>query len=517
MFKWLETANQNYVTVATAVIALVLTVIVARYAMIPYHAAKREKRILDTRTWDSILRGLQTDRAARYFGAIEASVGWFDRVYGPKLISYRAFDRALLFAFIYAILTVLIGWTIFDAGQLGGVAFMPEGLPFWLRMVSLASTMAFVALVCATYIFETQFKTAIAARLAEALGRSTRHTGPLARIKESFTLHTHLETIKLLTALIHLLIAIGIFGGAVAIASAVARIDAGAFAITAAIIGALAIAGAVANASSAAGAVAIVIVIVLFFAIGSFFASTPVSSFPYFQFDSSTLSDRQIINYTTIILFLTVLPLLNALADFLSIAATRSFLRRIAAQRKTAVQVLVGVGIDLVIAALCLGLLLGSIIVTLDLWRDLAPATLTFDWRAYRDELCAGDWQRGTMLWLMLSTTLAPTALHLAAGFGAVFAHSAQIDEKIAAILRPARDALVAKYGAEAFESDHEARTKSVLNADLRHSLEDLLGHKEGAQRWLTVALFIGFMVLMMGAVILAANQFALPQLCPGP
>lgn len=498
MFEWLETANQNYVTVATAVIALVLTVIVARYAMIPYHAAKREKRILDTRTWDSILRGLQTDRAARYFGAIEASVGWFDRVYGPKLISYGAFDRALLFAFVYAIFTLLIGWAIFDAGQLGGVAFMPEGLPFWRRMASFATIMASCALVFAVSKFQPQIKPAIAARLAAPLDRAMRQTGPLARIKR-VTLHNAPETIYSLMLI-----------GAVAVTAAVAVAVAGAVAIAGAGVGTIAIA--IVGAGAGAGSIVIV-------GAGAglvFFASTPISSFPYFQIDFGILSDDQIIVLTTLSLFFFVLPLLNAFADFLSIAVTRSFLRRIAAQRKTAVQVLVGVGIDLVIAALCLGLLLGLIIVTLDLWRAFAPTTLPFDWRAYRDTLCAGDWQRGTMLWLMLSTTLAPTALHLAAGFGAVFAHSGQIDEKIAAILRPARDALVAKYGAVAFETDHEARAKSVLNADLRHSLEDFLGHKEAAQRWLTVALFIGFMVLMMGAVILAAHQFALPQLCPG-
>lgn len=110
-----------------AILALALTAYFGWPAIRAKAEARRRERILDTRTWDQIIAGLQPNRADRYFGAISASTGWFDRVYGLRLLGWRAFDRAFGFAMAYAVLTLLIGWVVFDAGNLGGVAFLPEG------------------------------------------------------------------------------------------------------------------------------------------------------------------------------------------------------------------------------------------------------------------------------------------------------------------------------------------------------------------------------------------------------
>ena len=139
MLTLLEKANENHVTVLTWGIGLLATALLARYALIPHFAARREARILDTRTWGTMLAALQRDRAKRYFDAISASTGWFDRVYGPNPWGATAFARALSFAFAYAILTLLIGWVLFDAGNLGGVPFLSEGQPMWQRAATLAA------------------------------------------------------------------------------------------------------------------------------------------------------------------------------------------------------------------------------------------------------------------------------------------------------------------------------------------------------------------------------------------
>ena len=86
-----------------------------------------------------MIAALNPGWAKRYYTGIAASRGWFDRVYGPRLWSWRAFDRALLFAFVYASFSLMIGWLAFDAGQLGGVPFMTEGLPPWQRVAVLAA------------------------------------------------------------------------------------------------------------------------------------------------------------------------------------------------------------------------------------------------------------------------------------------------------------------------------------------------------------------------------------------
>lgn len=139
MWDWLANANSNHVTVAVGCIAVVATFAAAHYALVPHFATKRRERILDTRSWDEMITALRPDWADRYFGAIGETTGIFDRIYGPKPLGWRAYDRALDFALIYAILSLLIGWVLFDAGNLGGMAFLPEGLPPWHRVLTMAA------------------------------------------------------------------------------------------------------------------------------------------------------------------------------------------------------------------------------------------------------------------------------------------------------------------------------------------------------------------------------------------
>lgn len=117
---------------------------------------------------------------------------------------------------------------------------------------------------------------------------------------------------------------------------------------------------------------------------------------------------------------------------------------------------------------------------------------------------------------MMLVTTLAPTALHLAVGFGAVFSHSAQVDRQIAAILTPARDALKSTH-ARVKEKGDGARARLVLDPDAVHRLEDFLARKEVWARATAITLFGLFMAALIYFVFELAQRFALPQLCPAP
>jgi hypothetical protein len=132
-------------------------------------------------------------------------------------------------------------------------------------------------------------------------------------------------------------------------------------------------------------------------------------------------------------LFFALLPILNALADWISVAATRWFLAEITEQEKMPDPPLIlwDLFLDFLVAAMSLLGLIASIIVALELWDLLFPETLLFDWRAYWGAFRA-DWTQGTALYLMCLTTLIPTILHLIAGIGAFFSHKSRLMHRIA-------------------------------------------------------------------------------------
>ena len=232
--------------------------------------------------------------------------------------------------------------------------------------------------------------------------------------------------------------------------------------------------------------------------------------------DLSAPGDTALLFTTSLLLFLVLLPMLNAVADYVSVAATRHFLHRIAARRIGTGGVMIGLALDIVIATGCLAGLLWLIPQTLDLWAQLSPLPLQFDWRLYRDTICGGDWQQGTMLWLMLATTLAPTALHLTAGAGAVAAHSARLDAQIDAILRPALTTRETTHHAIPDKGDG-ALARELLTADDRETLQALLARKETAALAWSVTLFVAFMAALIWAVVALAQTYALPIRCPAP
>ena len=77
----------------------------------------------------------------------------------------------------------------------------------------------------------------------------------------------------------------------------------------------------------------------------------------------------------------------------------------------------------------------------LEFWAWLSPDSLLFDWRAYWAETRA-DPSQGTMLYLMLVTTLIPTILHVVAGLGAVVVQRGHWLDRVADELEAAEDPL---------------------------------------------------------------------------
>ncbi|MBL4767846.1 MAG: hypothetical protein JKY94_09045, partial [Rhodobacteraceae bacterium] len=127
-----------------------------------------------------------------------------------------------------------------------------------------------------------------------------------------------------------------------------------------------------------------------------------------------------------ILFFYLLLPLCNAVADFLSVAATRGFLGYVSAKRPGLLAILTLLCFDLVLGATFLGLLLFLLTQLLDLWAFWLPDTQPLDWRAYWQTAQIDPWQ-GIALWLMALTTLLPTLFHLVSGIGAVLTHSLRL------------------------------------------------------------------------------------------
>lgn len=482
---WIKSIGSNPVEVAAATIAL----IALYFAWPAFRArdyARRRERVLDTRLWNNMINALQPDWAQRYYGAIAGRLDWFDRFYGPRLLGWRAFDRAVQVAFVYAISTLLIGWVLFDAGNLGGAAFLPAGQTFWQRGAGLLAMAAVGGIVFAVLRFDPPIKAMI-----------VRWVSARAQTRPALLLRLHPETWAEIGHYVLLILA-GAFAFAVGVAFAGAGAGAGALAVAVAVAGA--VAGALAGALAVAGA----------------FART--ESFPYFTIDFNGISEDRLALLAIYILFLIILPILNAVADYLSIAATRQFLRRIHTRKPAVWGVLLGLALDIIIAIACLALLLVLITQTLDLWAAYIPIPLTFDWRAYRETLCAGNWQQGTMLWLMLATTLAPTALHLAVGVGAMAAHRAHIDLTIRDIMTQTRDRFVDLYGVAALEMLDRTKAENAFpTVDHLHQVEQALAKKEGSALALSFILFAVFMAGLFAFVIWLGHTFAMPQLCPTP
>ncbi|WP_299922165.1 hypothetical protein [uncultured Pelagimonas sp.] len=112
------------------------------------------------------------------------------------------------------------------------------------------------------------------------------------------------------------------------------------------------------------------------------------------------------------IFFFVALPLTNALADFLSLAITRRFLRHMLQNRPGHWGVIIHMGLDLLCGLACLGRLLLGLAGFLDIWQGLSPDTVPLDWRAYWAAAKSTP-SEGFALRAMCFTTLIPTLVHV--------------------------------------------------------------------------------------------------------
>ena len=369
-WDWLKAwSDEHSGLIALAALSLPVLIGCLKFAYAPKRWERLGTYFSDPASYPMLLKRYKSGGGDAYFAVLRSILLFATRVYGRKPFSRRAFGMCLTLAFLYPTSAMFLAWVIANVWQSGGLELFRDIASPLDRLWRAAALV--VSLLTAFWIASNsqRFAKFIVAKLARPLDRLSAGAGAF----------------------------VGALAGAVALAGA------GAFAVAGADVVAFALALALALALAFAGAAAFAFAGAVAFALALAFAG---------DIEAASL----------LFLFYVILPTFNAFADFLSIAATRWFLRRVTRKRPSAGLVLLGVLADLIVAALCLSLLLGSLVLVLEAWGQLSLGTVPLDWRAYLTAI-EQDKTQGIALYLMIGTTLLPTVIHLAAGLGAVLMH----------------------------------------------------------------------------------------------
>lgn len=312
---------------------------------------------------------------------LEALIATLERWFGPRW-SWRAFGLSLMIAAVYPILLYVVAWVAGASGSIGDRNILPNGLPFWRRAAILALGVGLTGFVA--------WWTRSGERLSRRVGAS--------RLENA------------VVALVAPLVAAGAGAGALALAGA----------SSATFVGVL-------------GNLAVTVVFA--------FTGLSVYAIVFTMFIALAISVAGPLAYHV---FFLILPLANGIFDFLSWLATRKLLERMTSERagwRGAAWIVAEMLIDLALAALCLAGLAATMAFLLEGlnvflasrgppivdWRSYSASFVRsgspiFDWRAYIEAsralpaLDPSNW----MTVGMLASTVAPTALHLAAGLSCV-------------------------------------------------------------------------------------------------
>jgi hypothetical protein len=215
------------------------------------------------------------------------------------------------------------------------------------------------------------------------------------------------------------------------------------------VIAAFAVAVAFAVPGAVAGAVAVAVAVAVAFA-GAVAGAVAFAGAGAGDYEAATL----------ILLAWVFMPMANAMADWLSVAATRRFLGEVRDHRPRLSGILGLMLFDFAVGALCLAVLLTLLSRGLDLWAYVHPETFPLDWRDYWATARADPWQ-GMALWLMALTTLAPTIIHAVMGLSAVISHKSRLNRAALDELKTA----LARGGPSAADSTTVA--KGLVAADI--------------------------------------------------
>ena len=296
-----------------------------------------------------------------------------DDVFGSRLLHLHAFAVCLVFAFIYPVLLLVLSWLISGKSSFGQSNALPAGWPFWQRLL-------FVLILGIWAAGITTFCSS-AGKILNWVSlplKQTSHVG------------------NLLTRVSCILLGISAAAGAGMVAVTIAAAGAISVAVAAAVAGRAA--ATFTAPGKGLGAVAIA---------GEFAIAGAIVG-------ASAISIAHTDNPESMVLFLFIssLPLLNALFDFISWLVSRWLLGYIASEKARFMVVFCHGLLDLFLALVFLVLLalsLGFMIESVTLYTGHDGK---FDWRAHVNEAVDDPLGAGMLVTLMLGSTLLPTIAH---------------------------------------------------------------------------------------------------------
>lgn len=381
----------------------------------------------------------------RFVRPVKAAQNLFERFWGTSLLGFSAFNTSLLIALIYPIVVLLMVWVVTGAGAVGGSQILPELTPLRRAgMGLLFLAFPFGCLYIANYLplglirtFQTLrrfrgkndssneagqgaaygFAVIVAVTFAGAFAVGVSVTNPGAgRFAIAFMLGS---VFSFLGALIGTVASkgssrgVGAAAGIFALAGAVivAREDVGAFVVAlVCVMSVTALAGyhylelRCAKTTSRRGFICVCLAALALLMPGLL----AVVWFPDFS-KPDILSARR--HVFLVLFFFNLAPLLNALSDWLSLAATRWFLARYQQKPSTGTWVVYLV-LDVSLALLLTGLLYTALMAVLEAMQHSGWGV---DAEAIRAAFLADPWNPAVswLTWMGISNFL-PTLLHLA-------------------------------------------------------------------------------------------------------
>jgi hypothetical protein len=382
-----------------------------------------------------------------YFAALEWLNTRSDRFYGSGLLTFRAFERCLLLALVYPVVGVLVAWIAFGTyGYQEVMLLTPTDTQFERIRRALVLSFFVAALitcllkyrivttsVCA-WFNQRQLRFAIPGKIPSAIG---------ILVATSF-----------LAAWLYLTIVVtaiwgGFFVGGMFVIAFVTAV----------------------SATYRFGAMGLASVIAVFFVFklgevtfkihGNILPSVSIGLPDY------SIGDEGLVGiawggpptHQAFLFFVFFVPIANALADIVSLAMTRKFLKWAALNKPGVPAIIVAAFLDTIWGMLCLFGLLYLLTIGLDLWQSLSPTTLPIDWREYWAEI-RDDPRQGLALWLMALTTLLPTFIHIIVGLTAMLTHASR--RRVEAL-----DELEQVCGTDSFtEARQRAIATKLVNAD---------------------------------------------------
>jgi hypothetical protein len=342
--------------------------------------------------------------AHRFRDSIDGLIIRIDDYFGPSL-RWPAFDRCLLHAFLYPYLLFIVAWSAGGTGHLGTIELL---LPVdkWERLWRAAAMVIVVSWII-SFVNLAWIESKICAFIRPLLQSLSAAVGRSVLWAERSTAVTIGIVIPFIAAI------------------AVADRSGSGIGIAFSLCVALPIALATTRAYAVAGPGCVALAIV-FIGLGTFLGDLDAA-------------------VTVATLFL-ILPVANALVDWLSWAVTRRLLRRSsdgAGATGAAINIAARLATDLGLAfmSLCgLAMLLPNTIEATNrllVWLDWPPVP----WLPLVNMALDAPFTAGFFVTGMLLTTLVPTLLHVVAGLFGIFAVWTWGSKRIAALIPPDRDA----------------------------------------------------------------------------